>query len=198
MIKKYFVQLYSDDIGYGPVPNFYNMNFALQYLWFFLYRSQYDWIRITRLPENILYWSWDNIKQKVTDINFDTHEEKTAFREAYSAYSKKRWDDMPKLEIGLQNHEMILQKWHIIADSKLKYIVISQDDAGYVDLVGKDDLSEQDLADMQHEHEKYLKYKIAYDKYTKSRPDIVDELWHGPESSEYEADWQKFLDAPLD
>ncbi len=49
-------------------------------------------------------------------------------------------------------------------------------------------------ADIKIEHEKYLKYKIAYDKYVKSRPDIVDELWHGPESSEYEADWQKFYD----
>jgi len=51
---------------------------------------------------------------------------------------------------------------------------------------------------MKTEHEKYLKYKIAYDKYVQSRPDIVDDLWHGPESSEYEADWQKFLDEPLD
>lgn len=65
-------------------------------------------------------------------------------------------------------------------------------------MIGKDELSEQDLADMKIEYKRCLKYKIAYDKYIQSRPDIVDELWHGPESSEYEADWQKFLDEPLD
>lgn len=197
MIKKYFVQLYSHDIGYGPIPQFYTKNFALQYLWFFLYRSQYDWIHVTQLPEKILFWSSDNVKQQA-DIQLNTKEELDAFYIAYRAYSSKRWNDMPKLEISLKNYEDILQKWNCILERKPQYIIFYQDGAGYVDLIGKDELSEQDLADMKIEHEKYLKYKIAYNKYTQSRPDIVDELWHGPESSEYEADWQKFLDEPLD
>ena len=193
MIKKYFIQLYSDDIGYGPIPNFYTMNFALQYLWFSLYRSEYDWIHITKLPEKIIYWSWDDIKQKA-DIQFDNLEGKKSFDEEYSVYSKKRWQDMPTLEMTIQNYEAILEKWSNILKTKPNFIILSQDDSGYVDLIGKDELSEKDLIDMKNEHEKYLKYKIAYDKYVKSRPDIVDDLWHGPESSEYEADWQKFYE----
>ena len=49
---------------------------------------------------------------------------------------------------------------------------------------------------MKREDEKYLKYKAAYDKYAQLRSDIFDEFWHGPESSEYESNWQKFLDGP--
>jgi len=106
---------------------------------------------------------------------------------------------MPKLYMKIENYIEIVQKWQeFVLKQKPQYIIVSQDDTGYVDLVGKDELSEQDLADMKIEHEKYLKYKAAYDKYVQSRPDIVDDLWHGPKSSEFEADWQKFLDEPLD
>ena len=168
-------------------------NLVLQNLYFFLIGMHDNNLRLSSLLDKVTLWNSDNIKQKA-DLQFGTLEEKTAFRELYSTYSKKRWTDMPTLEMTLENYETIIQTWNNIVDTKPEYIIISQDDTGYVDLIGKDELSQQDLADMKTEHEKYLKYKIAYDKYVKSRPDIVDELWHGPQSSEYEADWQKFYD----
>ena len=155
-------------------------------------------IQLASKDKSTLYlYNSDNIKQKA-DIQFKTLEEKETFDKEYSAYSKTRWHDMPILEITIQNYEKILHQWNNDIEQKPNFIILSQDDSGYVDLIGKDKLSDQDLADMKIEHEKYLKYKVAYDKYVKSRPDIVDDLWHGPESSEYEADWQKFLDEPLD
>ena len=193
-MKKYFIQLYSNDIGYGPIRNFHTKNFELQYLWFFLYRPQYTWIHTSQSNTQHIFWSSDSIKQKA-DIHFNTPEEKNSFNKAYNQYTDQRWDDMPILTMTLQNYETIVHKWQeVVLKQQPKYIILSQDDAGYVDFVGKDELSEQDLTDMKLEHEKYLKYQTAYDQYIQSRPDIVDELWHGPESSEYEADWQKFLD----
>jgi len=172
-------------------------NFELQNLKFFLETKTPYKLHLTESNNQITLWSSDNIKQQAS-IQFNTKEKNDALTQAYGEYFKKRWNDMPTLEMSIQNYEEILSKWNNIIDTKPQFIIISQDDTGYVDLVGKDELSEQDLADMKIEHEKYLKYKIAYEKYVQSRPDIVDELWHGPESSEYEADWQKFLDEPLD
>lgn len=196
-MQKIFLKYHEQLQGYYNFDSSQTCNFILQDLFFFLIDMHDNNLRLSSLPNKVILWDSDNIKQKA-DLQFETLEEKRAFDQAYSQYSAKRWYDMPILEMSLQNYEIIAQKWNNILKIKPKYIILSQDDAGYVDLVGKDELSQQDLADMKHEHGKYLKYQAAYDKYTKSRPDIVDELWHGPESSEYEADWQKFLDEPLD
>ena len=172
-------------------------NFELQNLKIILETKNPYKLHLTQSDNKIILWSSDKIKQQAS-LQFNSKEKNDEFSQTYSQYSNKRWHDMPKLEITLQNYEMIIQKWNEIINSKPEYIIFSQDNVGYVDLIGKDELSAQDLADMKIEHEKYLKYKTAYDKYTKSRPDITDDLWYGPESSEYEADWQKFLDEPLD
>ena len=172
-------------------------NFELQNLKIILETKNPYKLHLTQSDNKIILWSSDKIKQQAS-LQFNSKEKNDEFSQTYSQYSNKRWHDMPKLEITLQNYEMIIQKWNEIINSKPEYIIFSQDNVGYVDLIGKDELSAQDLADMKIEHEKYLKYKTAYDKYTKSRPDITDDLWYGPDSSEYEADWQKFLDEPLD
>ena len=211
-MKKVFLKYYEQVAGYHNFNNSQTSNFILQDLFFFLRAwgsRDISWIKkyggltwesiqLSSKDNNTLYlYNSDNIKQKA-DILSIPEEKKDSFDREYSQYSEKRWADMPTLEMSIQNYEEILSKSNNIIDTKPQFIIISQDDTGYVDLVGKDELSEQDLADMKIEHEKYLKYKAAYDKYVQSRPDIVDDLWHGPESSEYEADWQKFLDEPLD
>ena len=153
-------------------------------------------MRLDRLEKEneVCLWSKWSIKNQAQNEGL-SQQEQDAFVEAYDEYSDRRWDDVPKLYMKIENYVEIVEKWQeIVLKQKPNFIILSQDDSGYVDLVGKDELSQQDLADMNVEHEKYLKYKIAYDKYVKSRPDIVDELWHGPQSSEYEADWQKFYE----
>ena len=212
-MKKLFLKLTDSKNRYWIFKDAQTKNFLLSDLVFFLEAwgskdiswlhqySEMTWesIHLSKKDNNTIYlYNSDNIKQRA-NVQFETQEKKENFYELYRQYSKKRWQDMPILYMSIKNYEEIVQKWQdIVLKQRPNYIILSQNDAGYVDLIGKDELSQQDLADMKIEHEKYLKYKAAYDKYTKSRPDITDELWHGPESSEYEADWQKFLDEPLD
>ena len=191
-MKKYFIQLYPNDIDYGQIKNFYTKNFALQYLWFSLYRPQYDWVHISKLPDKVLLWSSDYTKQ-MADFPELTSEEKMAVYLEYRKYVKTRWDNMPKLEMSVQNYEEITEKWKKIIEQKPQYIIFSQDDNGYVDLIGKQEFSEQDLQDMKIEHEKYLRYKKAWDAYEQANPDR-SEVWRSSADDEYEADWQKYYD----
>lgn len=212
-MQKIFLQYQKSIQTYVVFNNAQTQNFILQDLWNFLQiwglediswlhkygGMMWESVRLSRKNNEILYlYNSDAIKQRAA-LEFSSQQEQIAFDQAYREYCKKRWDDMPILYMTIENYVEIVQKWQkIVLQERPDYIILSQDNTGYVDLVGRNELSEQDLADMQCEHEKYLKYKAAYDKYVQSRPGIVDELWHGPESSEYESDWQKFLDEPLD
>lgn len=213
-MKRIFLHLTEEKDNYETPEKARTKNFTLGALVLFLrtwgnrnydplsdcYSLNWEWLCLEKSldKKNVYLWDKWEIKRQAEKKELSELEKKS-FNSAYDDYYEKRWDDIPKLYMSIQNYEEIVQKWQdIVLKQKPNYIIVSQDDAGYVYLVGKDELSQQDVQDMKIEHEKYLKYKIAYDKYTKSRPDIVDELWHGPESSEYEADWQKFLDEPLD
>lgn len=213
-MKKIFLKLTDSKRGYGIFEGSRTKNFVLSDLALFLrswgdkdptriYKSIgmcWEWLHLDRTEDinNIYLWDKSELK-KQAKVSGLSQQEQEAFEEAYEEYSDKRRDDIPKLYMKIENYVEIVEKWQkIVLNKKPNFIILSQDDSGYVDLIGKDELSDQDLADMKIEHEKYLKYKVAYDQYVKSRPDIVDELWHGPQSSEYEADWQKFLDEPLD
>lgn len=147
---------------------------------------------MSKIPNKILLWSSDYTKQ-MADFPELNHEEKMAVYAEYRKYVKKRWDDMPKIEMSLQNYEEITEKWNAILEQKPQYIIFSQDDNGYVDLIGKQELSEQDLQDMKIEHEKYLRYKKAWDAYEQANPDR-SEVWRSSADDEYEADWQKYYD----
>lgn len=212
-MKKLFKKLNQENRYFTPKES-QTQNFDLQNLWsalciwgnknlswFYDYNSlNWEWLQLNKLKDEnkVFLWDTSSIKSQAKKEGLSKMEQ-DAFDAAYEAYYDKRWDDVPKLFMTIENYVEIVQKWQrIVLQERPNYIILSQDDTGYVDLVGKDELSEQDVADMQHEHQKFLKYKAAYDKYSDSRPDIVDELWHGPESSEYEADWQKFLEEPLD
>ena len=207
---KIFLKLTDSKSRYWIFEGAQTKNFLLSNLVFFLeawgdkdptriYKSIgmcWEWLHLDRTEDinNVYLWNKSELK-KQAKVSGLSQQEQESFDEAYEKYSDKRRDDIPKLYIKIENYVEIVEKWQeIVLKQKPNFIILSQEDSGYVDLIGKDDLSQQDLADMKIEHEKYLKYKIAYDKYVKSRPDIVDELWHGPQSSEYEADWQKFYE----
>ena len=209
-MKKLFLKLTEEKNSYEIFEKARTRNFTLGALVLFLkfwwhqdpseiYTSKglsWEWLSLDKTEDGKQVYLWDKwkIKDQAKKEGLSKIEQ-DAFDAAYDDYCDKRRDDIPKLYMTIENYIKIVQKWQeIVLKQKPSYIIVSQNDTGYVDLVGKDELSQQDLADMKKEHEKYLKYKAAYDKYVKSRPDIVDELWHGPESSEYEADWQKFYD----
>ena len=60
-------------------------------------------------------------------------------------------------------------------------------------MYGKDKLSEEDKAYIKEEHEKFLKYERARQKYIDNHPDYSYE-WRGPQDDEYEADIMKYYD----
>lgn len=153
----------------------------------------WEGLRLDLLNKNtILLWHFDYIKG-MANIDFKTKQEMEDYYKAYSEYSDKRWDDMPKLEMSLQNYQEILEKWETIKEAKPEYIIFSQDDQGYVDLIGKNELSQEDIADMKTEHQKFLKRQKAWKKYIHAHPNR-SEVWRSPEDSEFEADWQKYLE----
>ena len=61
-----------------------------------------------------------------------------------------------------------------------------------VDIIGKNELSEQDIQDMKLEHEKYLAWKKAEKLYNYDH-EIIDDIWHSPADSVYDADIEKYL-----
>ncbi len=213
-MKKLFLKLTSDKSGYDIFDGARTKNFSLGRLVMFLERwgdknstniytcngLNWEWLRLDKTEDGKQVYLWDKwqIKDQAKKDGLSKVEQ-DAFDAAYDDYCDKRRDDIPTLYMAIENYVEIVQKWQdIVLKKKPNYIILSQNDTGYIDLIGKDELSQQDLQDMKLEHEKYLKYKVAYEKYVKSRPNIIDELWHGPESNEYEADWQIFLDEPLD
>lgn len=195
-MKKNFFKYDSVWKGYVLFEGAQTSNFSLQNLYHALSYGicdknltsmQFEYLQLMRHEEKIYVWDSDEMKP-MADVKF-TEE----YFNAYSEYSDKRWDDMPKLELTLKNYEEIIDKWEVIKNTKPTYIIFSQDDTGYVDLVGKNELSQQDIVDMKLEHEKYLKYDEAFKKYASENPNR-SEVWRSPEDSEFEADWQKYLE----
>ncbi|MBM17512.1 MAG: hypothetical protein CL947_00405, partial [Epsilonproteobacteria bacterium] len=92
--------------------------------------------------------------------------------------------------------EALQKKWDQLKKKKYQYLIFTLDDSGSldkVDIVGKNELSDQDKKDMQQEHEKYLKYEKARQRYIANHPDY-SEVWRGPQDDEYEADIMKYYD----
>lgn len=157
----------------------------------------YESLQIVKMLKSnkVVLWSHDNIKP-MAHIQFEIDKELEkikAFHQGYIEYSDKRWEDMPKLEMSTQNYEEIVCKWQKIMKQKPQFLIFSQDDSGRVELIGKDELLLQDLADMKIEHGKYLKYRAAWEKYNAAKPNR-SEVWRSPVDDEYEADWQKYYD----
>lgn len=200
-MKKIFLKFNRDLLAYIIFENAQTANFSLQNLYHALRHkicmknlksmSFENWETI-RYGDKVLILDSDNMKP-MADIDFKTKQEMEDWYKSYREYSKKRWDDMPKLWMSWDNYQEIISKWDKVREQKPPYIIFSQDDQGYVDLVGKQELSQQDLADMKIEHEKYLKYRKAWQKYERAHPNR-SEVWSSPEDSEFEADWQKYLE----
>ena len=203
-MNKFFLKLSSDNDGYEI---FQTKNFELSDLFLFLQAwgdsdsnriktsngLNWEWLSLRKMSgEKYVYlWDRDSVKDPAVISNLSPAEQH-AFDNAYEVYLEKRWDDMSKLIMTIENYIEIVYKWQRIAlGIQLKYIILSQDAAGYVDLIGKDELSEQDRQDMEIEHEKYLKYKEACEAYDKDHPDHSD-LWRGPQDNEFEEDVMKY------
>lgn len=199
-MKKMFLKKHDLLQGYYPFKESQTANFMLQDLQRMLnfehyYAFSWEYLHLTLTKNNtILLWDSSYIKQKAMDISFSTQEEKQEFDAAYSQYSVKRWNDMPKLELSTQNYHMLVDKWKEFKQLKPIYVIFFHDEkTNFVDIESKDVLSQQDFDDMKKEHEIFLKYQKAWDTYDRSHPNR-SEIWRSPADDEYEERWQQYLD----
>ena len=140
-------------------------------------------------------WSSDFFKEQ----EMDDDGKWLQLSERYDEYYDKRWDEMPYVDLTIQGWNDLEKQWAQIKKDKPKYIMIELDESGRNDpavrdkvtITPKDELSQEDLDYIKQEHEKYLKYQAAKQKYIESHPDY-SEVWRGPQDDEYEADIMKY------
>ncbi len=180
------------------VPNdFRNNNNALYFLIMAFEPFEDTWIQseIVNRENTVYIYSNESFKKKEYK-EFPTLNEGIGYEKAYDKYYDKRWEEIPKVKVSIQDWEILKQKWNKIQKERPKYIMFTLDDSGpldKVDIIGKDELSKEDLDYIKQEHEKYVKYQRARQKYIENHPDY-SEVWRGPQDDEYEADIMKYYE----
>ena len=131
----------------------------------------------------------------LANIDFKTYQERLTFDDLYYEYYDKRRDEIPKLELSPSDWEEIQETWKRVLEKKTQYVMFLLDESGEFDkvqIVGKDELSQEDLTYIEREHEKYLAWKKAEKLYNYDH-EIIDDIWHSPADSVYDADIEKYL-----
>lgn len=144
--------------------------------------------------KTVLIWSRHSYQER-PDIIFQTLQEEDAFNNAYWEYRDKRWEDMPKVNMSLEDYNALVAKWEKIKKEKPEYVIFTLDDSQQldkIDVIGKNQLSEQDFLDMEREHEEYLVWKEAKCLYNTDH-EIVDDYWRSPADSIYDANITKYI-----
>ena len=197
MIKKLVLKLNETHTGYWFIEDARIVYDELEYIPLGLSENRNDFdICVDQVQQkSVFFYAKDSFKKPI-EQDFKTDQEQEAFEQAYDRYYDKRWDDMPKVELSLSDWHSLQEKWEKIKKEKPHYVIFTLDDSGpldKVDVVGKNELSEQDMQDMNYEHEKYLKYEAARKKYIQNHPDY-SYVWRGPQDDEFQADIMKYYE----
>lgn len=187
---KYCFYYYDDMLGWQPKPE--TRHLPLEDLFNFLDDKQMRWIRLKddeKDPRKVIIWSEWILKQPFPFGTFATDEEEFAYGDSYSKYSIKRFEEMPKIHIFRDNYEFLEQQWEEIRIRKPKYLIIRQHDNGFIDIVEKNELSREDIANMDREHKIYLNYLKRWNDYVKAHPEKRSHLWRSPADNEFESDF---------
>ncbi len=56
------------------------------------------------------------------------------------------WDRVPQLKLSYENFDYVFKQWVKIKEENPKYIIITQDDSGWVGLQGKQELDDDEVA----------------------------------------------------
>ena len=190
-MKKIFLKLYQRDFSYGMIEDGQTKNFHIQDLFWYLERN-YDWLHLDEIDGKLIVWSdWD-FKEVIPynrhNLSFDDYLE---YGRAYNIYRNKHWKEIPKVTMTKQNYEEILQQWKFIQETKPAYLIFTEYDDGRVEIIGKNELSEQDKLDMQREHKIYLNFKRRWKQYLAAHPKR-SKIWRSPADDEYESDFAHY------
>lgn len=135
------------------------------------------------------------VQSKKIDITLMSDEEYDVYCDRYEEPYDKRYAELPKHVIMAWHWQDLEQQWKELINQKFKYMIMQLDDENpphKITMIGKDELSVQDLEYFQNEHEKYLKYQEARQKYINNHPDYSDDVWRGPQDNESESDYLKY------
>ena len=197
-LKKQYLKLNSTREYYGVPPEFYTLERDLLELYFHFKPVEFRPVSFMSLPQrHIVYMcSDDEYMKPFAKLTFTSEAQGQLFEKEYEQYYDARYEEMPDLEININNYEEIKQKWKLLQQEKPNYIVFTLDDSGpldVVDIYGQNELSEQELAEINSGHEQYLRYKKAQDLYYDDHP-WQDGKWYSPQDNEFEADYEPYYD----
>jgi hypothetical protein len=173
-------------------------NLPLDYLFEYLYsREQDERLRFeedTNDPTRIILWAEDNIKKSLMPEDFNAHQDFTrqkdflAYCKQFGKYGMKRFAEMPAIRISRENYEQLKQQFEGLYKRKHKYLIMREHDDGHVDMLEKDEWSEQDIVNMNREHKIYQNYIKRLEAYQKAYPNR-SYIWRSPADNEFESNF---------
>ena len=118
-----------------------------------------------------------------------------ALRASYNVYYEKRWKEMPHIRILVEDFEHYKAEWKRLEKELPRYVIVTLDKGRPLDkleIVGKNELSQQDREDIKRENDACLAWKEAeawrdYDR------DIIDFTWRSPADNVYDSDTVTYL-----
>lgn len=198
-MRYFFLELdINGHYSYVTRPRIRTRNYPLEDLYEFITDKQMRWIKETEDendPKKVIIWSEWNIKNALDETVFGAHEDYSKYEEyfkyldRYGQYGLKRFKEVPAIRIFKDNLEFLEQQWREIRKRKPKYLIFREHDNGFVDILEKDELTEEDKAIIEREHKIYLNYLKRWDAYCKTHPEKRSQFWRSPADDEYESDF---------
>lgn len=173
-------------------------NLSLEDLYNHLDDEQMRWIKVDEDendPQKVIVWSKSNIKRSLMSKDFNVDEDFNRYQDffdyvdRYHEYGRKRFAEMPAIRIFKDNYEYLKQQFEGIYKRKHTYLIMREHDNGYVDMLEKDELSEEDIANMNREHKIYQNYIKRRKEYEKAHPEKLYPIWRSPADNEFESDF---------
>jgi len=198
-MKKIFLKFNSQKTDYKAPIEYRDINCELHFIHLLLEPCKYADAEIEKdidvYTNTIHIFAYEHIK-KPAKLTFTSKAQEQAFTMAYNLYYEKRFKDMPQINMSLANYEKIVREWYEYKQQQVEYIIFTLDESGPLDVVniiGKNELSSQDLIDMKYEHERCIQWQKARKLYLKDHS-WIDDKWRSPADNEFEADYEPYYD----
>lgn len=146
--------------------------------------------------DQVNIYHFGSIKKEI-DIAEMSDDQYSIYHDLYHVYRAKRYAELPKLVMMAWHWQDLELRWKELLEQKPKYLIMELEDdlpPCKVQMIGKNELSVEDIQYFEQEHEKYLKYQKARQKYIQNHSDYSDDVWRGPQDDEFEADIMKYYE----
>ena len=197
-MKKVLYELapYPSILIYADYKELHHNYSELYYLYLALNPIEDMDVKIEKIEKIVVIWSSNFFKETLRMYNLDSSKEAIHYEQLYLEYFKKRWLEKPQITLLLSDYNDLKEKWKIIKSKSPKFIIMTLQNGNLYDTASieeKDSLSENDLAELNHNHAQYLRWKKAEELYNYDY-DIIDDVWRSPADSVFQEDIEKYLD----